>query len=439
MQLLQQQSIKVLAGVEGARQAPADYKARRVPLWECVPAAAALALLGGAGDSIFRVVRELDYYGPLGNSNEAFIFAGRVVLVLAAAVAARNKRGTASAFLRAWPLAACLAWAALSTLWSLEPARTLGKTVILTTSLVMVGGLVSRHGIVGITQPMRYAGWVVVILSLILLLLSPPFALHDVDYPGAFRGIFLHKNTLGVFLTCVIMCSLAELGGTDRAILPVTSIALLLASFAIVLVSESAAGLTISTAAVLIGLFLWLHQRSRIGALLKFSGMVVAVIVLLIVLLLWEKELLSLIGRESTLTGRTMLWQIIWQSILDRPIAGYGFGSYWVSQFGDPANFGWIPWTAHNGYLDAQLSGGIILLALILLQTGYVIVGSIPYALLPKTTTCWFIVLTAALLPIYNLVESIFLREYSLPTLLFAAAAFLVGHAPSPRRKRAAQ
>jgi exopolysaccharide production protein ExoQ len=403
------------------RSEEVSKEARRLPIWECALAATAFATLAGAGDSVLRAVPELDYYGPLGAYNEQYQLGGRVLLVVAALIAARNVRATGAVFLRAWPLSLCVLWIGLSSLWSIDPMRTLGGTLSLTVGLVLVAGLVGRYGTTGITLPMRYAGIAVVIVSFILLLVAPAFAFNHFDYAGAFRGVFLHKNVLGLFLASVIICALAELSGAKSRLFKLLNIVLIATCFQLLAICESATALVISAAAIVATAVLWLHRRSKFSGPLKLSIIAATMFVITMAGLIWGADLLNLLGREITFTGRTFLWRIAWDSILDRPLLGFGYGTYWSAKFG----VGWVPWHAHNGYLDAQLSGGIVLLGLIALQTALLIYRSVSQALAPKTAASWFIVLVAALLPVYNMVESIFIKEFSLPTLLFATATFL--------------
>jgi O-antigen ligase len=60
------------------------------------------------------------------------------------------------------------------------------------------------------------------------------------------------------------------------------------------------------------------------------------------------------LGRDSTLTGRTEVWRAVLPAREQRPLMGYGLGSFWTDarrQLYD------IP-TAHNGYLDVLLELG---------------------------------------------------------------------------------
>ena len=62
----------------------------------------------------------------------------------------------------------------------------------------------------------------------------------------------------------------------------------------------------------------------------------------------------SLLGRDTTLTGRTEVWADVLPAREQRPILGYGFGSFWTDARRELYD---IP-TAHNGYLDILLELG---------------------------------------------------------------------------------
>ena len=74
-------------------------------------------------------------------------------------------------------------------------------------------------------------------------------------------------------------------------------------------------------------------------------------------------------GRDSTLTGRTDLWNDVFDIANRHPIFGVGYGSFWI---GDKANnlwerHIWKPSSAHNGYLDVYVELGVVGLFLLLL------------------------------------------------------------------------
>lgn len=73
--------------------------------------------------------------------------------------------------------------------------------------------------------------------------------------------------------------------------------------------------------------------------------------------------LLDLPGLNKLLTGRIDLWAAVWEMIQPRFWFGYGFRAFWIAEDEIPrAVFnmvGWMPRSAHNGYLDLWLSLGV--------------------------------------------------------------------------------
>src|SRR5208282_6547101 len=66
-------------------------------------------------------------------------------------------------------------------------------------------------------------------------------------------------------------------------------------------------------------------------------------------------------GRNTTLTDRTFIWQAVLAQKTD-PFVGCGFYSFWESTFGynvDAALRADLP-SAHNGYLETYVDGGLV-------------------------------------------------------------------------------
>jgi len=71
-------------------------------------------------------------------------------------------------------------------------------------------------------------------------------------------------------------------------------------------------------------------------------------------------------GKDTTLTGRTELWEDILVYASRNPVQGVGYGSFWI---GDQANnlwerHYWKPKQGHNGYIDVYVELGMIGLVL---------------------------------------------------------------------------
>jgi O-antigen ligase len=80
--------------------------------------------------------------------------------------------------------------------------------------------------------------------------------------------------------------------------------------------------------------------------------------------LLSPDVILDFLGKDATLTGRTDLWYFVKLCIAQRPLFGWGFDAFWVTN--NPAaneistNLGWVVPQAHNGLLELLLEVGAI-------------------------------------------------------------------------------
>ena len=73
------------------------------------------------------------------------------------------------------------------------------------------------------------------------------------------------------------------------------------------------------------------------------------------------------LGKDPTLTGRTLIWAAAMVSVLKRPLLGYGYSAFWRAFQGEAANVslmnGWSSVYAHSGYVDILTTlGGVGLL-----------------------------------------------------------------------------
>ena len=80
-----------------------------------------------------------------------------------------------------------------------------------------------------------------------------------------------------------------------------------------------------------------------------------------------SEALISTMGRDMTLTGRTNLWKEVIK-LVENPLIGTGYESFWL---GDRLKklwevHWWRPNQAHNGYLDIYLNLGLIGLLLLI-------------------------------------------------------------------------
>ncbi len=102
-------------------------------------------------------------------------------------------------------------------------------------------------------------------------------------------------------------------------------------------------------------------------ALLTWSS-IIAVVVTLLVCAGGAGNVSEFFGRDTTLSGRTWIWDLVEQQHVN-PIFGCGFYSFWSTEGAQEISdlFKGTLSTVHNGFLEMYLDGGAVGLSLLIL------------------------------------------------------------------------
>jgi exopolysaccharide production protein ExoQ len=204
------------------------------------------------------------------------------------------------------------------------------------------------------------------LMSLFVCLAVPAIGIHTLDHPGAWKGVYGYKNNLS---SMMVICAFTFF------LLPINSQNLLQKLYkygglglaiAIILLSTSKTSLVISFLLFFILTFYrnyrWQGKVSVVflDLLILFLGGVAT-----IVLSSWS-ELLTSLGKDPTLTGRTPMWGVALTRLMERPLFGFGRGAFWApnSPYAKEAGLavanGFVPPHGHNGFIDLGLDVGLI-------------------------------------------------------------------------------
>lgn len=252
----------------------------------------------------------------------------------------------------------------VSCIWSIEPDRTLRRSVaVVGTSLagVLIGLAYSRYGFV---RFIRSNLAVFVILSVLLALFVPSLGTHTEEKAGLWRGLMSSKNQMAWIAALFLIFWLSS---TSRKTLGNALFLLTLASGALLLFK---AGSVTGMLAALIGLFflVFLSQYATRHKV-RHPMLVVGLLGLAVLTILWQSAVdtsLELVGRSSTLTGRTTIWLAMWPFIEDRIWLGYGYSAFWS----DPVRFfgpdNWMSGMihSHSAYVEVLIDLGVVGLAI---------------------------------------------------------------------------
>ncbi len=344
--------------------APTIQAAPTFARWE--PVAAALCLAQFSEPFFAAVAQSQGATEPPGYARLAFI----PVYAFLAWVIWRD-RAKAWATTRAVPLLmALLALAALSTFWSIDGGATLRRSVWLALTMSFGLYLAWRYTWRELLEVLG-GGYIALILgSLALGALAPSIGRMTVEHPGAWSGLWTHKNTLGGIMALgVAICASAAIVAPPRRNL---WIAAMLGAFALVLLSTSKTALIASVLGLGVIAFCMMLRRGPLHTIFAATGVLVVAVVGAGIVFLAPDLLVGALGRDLTLTGRTDIWHAAASAVAAKPWLGYGYYAFWLPDNG-PAYWvretvQWQVASAHSTWLELALGLGRVGIALFALQ-----------------------------------------------------------------------
>jgi exopolysaccharide production protein ExoQ len=172
----------------------------------------------------------------------------------------------------------------------------------------------------------------------ITAMLSVVFGKESVDPltgSSAFVGVFESKNQLGFFTSLMLLAAVALLidGRQPVPARLLGGVALVLALPLLVLTRSGTAIVSAVLACLVLVANFVFSQLSRYerARLLGVAAVVMLPIAILLVVAGDDVAavLLDLMGKDATLTGRTLLWAHALQLIPQHPLLGYGYQAFW--------------------------------------------------------------------------------------------------------------
>ena len=257
--------------------------------------------------------------------------------------------------------------------------------------------------------------------TIILALCFPKIGLdaspgHHFDW----QGVFTQKNACG---RAMVLATAALLSIWRRSFARVATLLL----FLFVLFMSGSRGAW-AIEALLLTVWVWLAVANRIqsrGRLVFFGASASLATVLVAAVLYHLPQLLTFMGRDVTLSGRTEIWKQAWRFILERPVLGWGYAAFWRGleghSFEVAAALRYIVFHAHNGFLEIWLELGLP--GLVLFTLSYLRAWRMLWPLLRSGDIrrgSWM-ALVLLLLFVYNLDENTLLTFNGLSWVLYVS------------------
>jgi O-antigen ligase len=221
-----------------------------------------------------------------------------------------------------WPVLACA-----STLWSDNPNTSFYHGLQLFTTILVGLMLASQISLTRLLQLLFVTGFIVAVLCFLAVMLMPGIAYF---HTGEWQGLFGHKNALGSAMAAEITAGMfLFLYGWRR-----TFVAGAMALSAFVLLMSGSGSAFVVTAIPFVLLPPMFAFRKGIAVFVMTVGLVCMVLAgALFVVEMYDINVIDLVlgrlGKDSTLTGRTVLWDFAVDAYERKPWLGYGYKGYW--------------------------------------------------------------------------------------------------------------
>ncbi|WP_292071530.1 O-antigen ligase family protein [Brevundimonas sp. UBA7534] len=290
--------------------------------------------------------------------------------------------------IRAWPawlmLFGLIILAYVSKYWSIDPAVTQRRVIAMAinSAFAVYVGCVFR----GVALP-RMLMWnclVMAVGSLIMVFAFPRIGVHQYDNAGLWRGLWYEKNQMGLVMVVGAISAAAtlasdQMSGLARRRWPAL-LALALCTL-LVLATQSKTSLLCWMIGVGLVAGWWVLRQG--GAAITVAAVWLGVVVSALGAWIWNSDsavILEALGKDPSLTGRTLIWEALMRKVAERPWTGYGFSAFWgvdsipareirlETQWPVPsAHNGWIDLLVQLGWPGAFAVGGVMAISAVLL------------------------------------------------------------------------
>jgi O-antigen ligase len=317
-----------------------------------------LFLMGVATSLIYADESADTYLALQGSLHGPIVLIQACLSLIALFLISTRWRRVAAAGLKAWPLLVLAAIQVLSIGWSIHPDITARKDVFELVMLSIGIYLGERYTINTLATLLARVLCGMMVMIGILYVAAPRFVL-DADQHNALKGLAQNKNGFGFYIgltvALLLLVRFKRFDWLRYLFLPV-ALGMLVLSHS--MTSVAAAAIIIMTLPIWFVARLPIRQR-----VVGYLCVAVTAGIVGSLTALYLSRLLALLGRDSTLTGRTEVWSQLIFAIQHHPILGYGYGSFWTGLSGESLDVlvaaGWIVPSAHNAYLELWLALGI--------------------------------------------------------------------------------
>jgi O-antigen ligase len=258
--------------------------------------------------------------------------------------------------------------ALLSCGWSVDPRQSLVSGITLLCFTLFAIYLAESFTTNGQLDLIMLTGAIAVPASIALAIFVPSIGATTAGW----RGIFTHKQQCAAAVTLFLVTAI-HWKPNHPLQRPLRAVYVVLCLFLIAM-SQSRTGWLLTLIALTLSGSLWLLQKlAAKDSLFTLLTAIPVVGSLAYLFSLLASLILTTVGKDPTLSERTVIWAAVWDAIIQRPLLGYGYEAFWQGLQGASKNVvliaGWSLSQAQSGYLDLWLQLGVFGVAALVLMT----------------------------------------------------------------------
>jgi exopolysaccharide production protein ExoQ len=318
-----------------------------------------------------------------------------------------------------------LAFAGVSVMWAFSPDRSFIRYL---QQVMIVTSIVPSVLIAGRNVDVMRALFICFVLALILNIAFGASDIQQFNFKFVdigYRGYFGTKNPLGECASVAFLLSIQEV--IQRGWRKVLGLIIIVISVYLVFLSHSKTAFALALVCPLLAwIILFVRKITRV------SPAIVVLSIIIFYLLVSKLSNYDIMGRisyilynDSTLTGRTIIWDYVRGEISRYPVLGWGYQSFWLVP-GSPSleapGFVKMMPNAHNGYYDTMLEMGYVgfgFLSIFIMATLHA-VGRVADRDLSRAR---FLLSLALFFILYNFFESLWMRAFEVLWVVFLVTA----------------
>lgn len=326
-----------------------------------------------------------------------------------------NAQSVISAIFKNKILVFTLFYILLTAAWASKPEE-VAKNFIFLSSITIISvmtALAFSDNKIGLVRYLFWLFFFMIIASIMVGQFMPNLGVDILNF-GRPRwiGITAHPNALGVQALVLIWLSANLYGLTKRKSERFIILIAIGSGFFALIKADSMTSFFSSIAIIGLVIYFYMFGKSGLGIKITIWTFVAIAFFILISFYMSASDLadvtLASAGRNTTFTGRSLLWEYAFKALSERTVTGYGFDN--LSQL--TIKFHTEMSHLHNGYIEVLTKGGLVAGSLL---TALLIKTYISQLLFKKSNSQEYLLLNSGLVMIllHNIAESSFFRGLS--------------------------